>query len=65
MLKLMLWPDSKQRNRIISDSVSALKNVEQDDVDKMSCRGMCAGGGARLRLLGEGRGKSWSTSLTR
>lgn len=49
MLKLMLRPDSKPRNRIISDSVSALKNIEQDDVDKMSCRGWSqtpfAGGG--------------------
>jgi len=61
----MLRPESKPRNRIISDSVSALKNIEQDDVDKMSCRGMCAGGGARHHLLGEGRRKSWRTSLRR
>ena len=56
MLKLMLRPDGKPRNRIISDSVSALKNIEQDDVDKMSCRGMCAGGGARHHLLGRAGG---------
>lgn len=48
-VKLMLRPDSKPRNRIISDSVSALKNIEQDDADKVSCRGWSqtpfAGGG--------------------
>lgn len=60
MLKLMLRPGSKQGNRIPLDSVSALKSITQDDVDRVSCKGKCAGSGARHHLLG---GKSGRASL--